>query len=208
MNTEMQSTNGVASGDGISLPRETQAVNECAASQFALVAYIPDPLGRFLDDLRLELTPGCRPHAHVTVLPPRPLDHEVSETVRQINEGLKCAAPFRVDLGEIEIFDTSHVVYLGVKRGYMELLQFYSALNCGCLSYTEPFPYHPHITIAQNVTAEDAARLAAVASERWADYDGPRSFEVASLSFVQQVAPNVWVDVAKVPVGAPVPVAG
>jgi len=196
-------TQGDASGDGTS-SREAQAVNQCGASQFALVAYIPDPLGRFLDDLRLELTPGCRPHAHVTILPPRPLHHEVPETVRQIDEGLKCATPFRVDLGEIEIFDTSHVVYLGVKRGYTQLLQFYSTLNCGCLSYTEPYPYHPHITIAQNVTAEEASRLAAIASERWAEYRGPRSFEVASLSFVQQVAPNVWVDVAAVPLGVPV----
>ena len=40
---------------------------------FALVIYIPDPLGRFLDDLRRELVPGCNPHAHVSVLPPRPL---------------------------------------------------------------------------------------------------------------------------------------
>ncbi len=40
---------------------------------FALVIYIPDPLGRFLDDLRTALVPGCNPHAHVSVLPPRPL---------------------------------------------------------------------------------------------------------------------------------------
>ena len=41
---------------------------------FALVIYIPDPLGGFLDDLRRELTPGCNPHAHISVLPPRPLN--------------------------------------------------------------------------------------------------------------------------------------
>ena len=48
---------------------------------FALVIYIPDPLGRFLDDLRTELVPGCNPHAHVSVLPPRPLavDWQVAE---------------------------------------------------------------------------------------------------------------------------------
>ena len=37
---------------------------------FALVVYIPDPLGRFLDDLRRELVPHYNPHAHVSVLPP------------------------------------------------------------------------------------------------------------------------------------------
>src|ERR1035438_9490908 len=40
---------------------------------FALVIYIHDPLGSFLDDLRRQLVPGCNPHAHVSVLPPRPL---------------------------------------------------------------------------------------------------------------------------------------
>ena len=40
-------------------------------NQFALVIYIPDPLGRFLDDLRRELAPDCVPHAHVSVLPPQ-----------------------------------------------------------------------------------------------------------------------------------------
>lgn len=203
MTTEMQSTLGETSGGGPSAPGEAQTL-----SQFALVAYIPGPLGRFLDDLRLELTPGCRPRAHVTVLPPRSVHHEISAAVHQLDEELKGATPFQVDLGDIQIFDTSHVVYLGVTRGYTELLQLYGALNCDCLSYTEPFPYHPHITLAQNVTAEEAARLAALASERWAAYGGPRGFEVASLSFVQQVAPGIWTDVAKVPVGVAVPVAG
>ena len=40
---------------------------------YALVIYIPDPLGRFLDHLRRELVPAYKPHAHVSVLPPRPL---------------------------------------------------------------------------------------------------------------------------------------
>ena len=41
-------------------------------NSFSLVAYIPDPLRKFLDDLRRELVPGCVPNAHVTILPPRP----------------------------------------------------------------------------------------------------------------------------------------
>ena len=40
---------------------------------FALVVYIPDPLAGFLDDLRKELVANCLPRAHVTILPPRPL---------------------------------------------------------------------------------------------------------------------------------------
>jgi 2'-5' RNA ligase len=173
--------------------------------QFALVSYIPDPLARFLDDLRIELTPDCKPRAHVTILPPRPLAGELKEAVGQIARDTKGMSPFRVRLGEIEIFDKSQVVYLGIAEGVTELREFYHALNHSALEYKEPFPYHPHITIAQNICADDAAPLAAIARERWADYRGPRDFVVSSLSFVQHVAPSIWTDVAAVSLGVEVP---
>jgi 2'-5' RNA ligase len=189
-------------GEGQS-PGEEQTI-----SQFALVAYIPDPLGRFLDDLRVELTPDCKPHAHVTILPPRPLHVDLTDTIRQIADDLKSAAPFWIELGEIEIFEASQVVYLGLARGASELRQLYGTLNCGCLKYNENFPYHPHITIGQNILPGDAPRLALIAKERWAKYQGPRGVDVSRLSFVQHVAPLIWADVAELPLGVEVPVAG
>lgn len=185
-----------------------EAGEQQTLSHFALVAYIPHPLGTFLDALRLKLTPDCRPRAHVTILPPRPLHHELAETIHQIAEQLKPVEPFRIELGEIEIFETSNVVYLGLARGSSEMCALYRALNQGSLEYREPFPYHPHITLAQNVSAEEARELAGIARGRWADYGGPREFEVSVLSFVQHVAPSIWADVAALPVGAAVPVAG
>ena len=183
-----------------------EAGEALTVGQFALVAYIPDPLARFLDGLRLELTPGCKPHAHVTILPPRPLDGDLSSTLRQIEDDIRGVAPFRIELGEIEVFDASHVIYLGLARGTAELRQLYSALNCGCLKYTEPYPYHPHTTIAQNIRPEDAAGIASVARQRWAQYKGPRAFTVSMLSFVQHVTLSVWKDVAEMPLGVEVPV--
>src|SRR3954449_9213128 len=60
------------------------------ACHFALVSYIPGRLAEFLDRLRCELSPGCRLRAHVTILPPRPVDLNTHETVRQIaTEGLE-----------------------------------------------------------------------------------------------------------------------
>ena len=193
MSSEMQSSCGE--------PGEAQTVG-----QSALVAYIPDPLARFLDDLRLELTPGSKPHAHVTILPPRPLNGDLSRTLRQIAEDIKGVAPFRIELGEIEVFDASHVIYLGLAHGTVELRRLYSALNCGCLRYIEPFPYHPHTTIAQGIRPEDAAGLAAVARQRWAQYTGPRGFTVTVLSLVQHVTLSVWEDVAELPLDVEVPV--
>jgi 2'-5' RNA ligase len=190
MNTEMQSPDG-----------EAQTL-----SQFALVAYIPDPLGRFLDDLRVELTPDSKPRAHVTILPPRPLYDDLADAIRRLADDLKCGAPFRIELGDIEIFEASQVIYLGLSRGVTELRRLYGVLNCGCLQYNENFPYHPHITIAQNIPLGDAPRLALIAKEKWKQYEGPRGFDVSVLSFVQHVAPWIWADVAALPLGVTVQV--
>jgi 2'-5' RNA ligase len=180
---------------------------EQTLGQFALVSYIPDPLARFLDDLRRELTPGCNPHAHVTILPPRPIYNDLKETIQQITDDIRGVPAFWTELGEIAVFKESNVIYVELSRGTEQLRKLYRALNCGCLAYTEPFPYHPHITIGQNLLPADVDRLAELARQSWADYSGPRGFMVSVLSFVQHVAPSIWADVASLPLGAGVAVA-
>jgi 2'-5' RNA ligase len=191
------------SPDGEGQPWEQQTLGH-----FALVSYIPDPLARFLDELRVELTPGSKPRAHVTILPPRPLHNELKDATRQIVEDSRGVPPFRVELGEILVFEASHVVYLEITHGANELRELYGLLNRGPLGYKESFPYHPHITIAQNISSDQAPCLAVIARERWTGYQGPRGFSVSSLSFVQHVAPSIWTDVAEVPIGIEVPVGG
>src|SRR5436305_854013 len=89
--------------------------------QFALVSYIPDPLGRFLDDLRRKLTPSSDPRAHVTVLPPRPLKAEIAESVRSLAVECQSATPFEVALGDIQVFPKTNVLYLSIARGERDL---------------------------------------------------------------------------------------
>jgi len=180
------------------------AGSERTLSQFALVSYLPDPLAQFLDQLRLDLTPRCNPRAHVTVLPPRPLTAEICEAVECLAEEARSSPPFRIDLGEICIFPVSNVIYVSLASGEREIHALYENLNCGQLEYDGPFPFHPHITIAQDFDAAKVAELADVARRRWAAWDGPRSFPVDSLSFVQNVAPGAWVDVARIPLAVPV----
>jgi hypothetical protein len=168
---------------------------------FALVSYIPDPLARFLDDLRIELVPGCRPKAHVTALPPRPLHSELKEAIGWIDEVIRTFPSFRIETGDMEIFELSNVVYLGIRQGAERLHEIYESLNCGELAFKEGFEYHPHITIAQNLPEGAARRIASIAKDRWVGYLGPRGFDVSSLSFVQHVAPSIWMDVAALPLG-------
>ncbi len=173
---------------------------------FALVSYVPEPLAGFLDQLRVELVPAAKPRAHVTILPPRPYEGELQAAIDAIREEARSLTPFTVELGEVEIFQESHVVYLGIRRGAAQLKAIYCELNKDGLAFREPFVYHPHITLAQNVSEEEAGRLAAIARERWKNWEGTRSFTVEQLLFVQHVAPDIWADVSPAPLLSEVPV--
>lgn len=179
-------------------PRGERGGIERTLGWFALVAYIPDPLGRFLDDLRTDLSPACNPRAHITVLPPRPHAHNLSETIASIRETIGVFRSFPAELGKVRIFDVSNVVYIDLARGAAELRNLYRAVSRGPLAFTEDFAYQPHITIAQQLDRPEAIRIAALSRERWARYTGPRIFEVSKLTFVQHVAPSIWADVATI----------
>src|SRR5882724_9384348 len=71
---------------------------------FALVSYIPNPLGEFLDRLRKELVAGCNPHAHVTVLPPRPLYVDPQTSMRALETNLDRFSPFQVEIERVQVF--------------------------------------------------------------------------------------------------------
>src|SRR6476469_543904 len=108
-------------------------------NSFSLVAYIPDPLRKFLDDLRRELVPGCVPNAHVTILPPRPLSGTEAEAIETIRSRLPDFPPFEIETGEVVVFPVSDVVYLSIKEGRKQLFQMHPARNTGPLNYKEPF---------------------------------------------------------------------
>src|SRR5665213_757133 len=155
-------------------------------NQFALVAYIPGQLGGFLDRLRLDLTPDCNPRAHVTVLPPRPIDTsaDLRVMIEELAEESLVSMPIDVTLGNIEVFGGSNVIYASLARGERDLHALYENLNSGQLEYDGPYPYHPHVTIAQDIGNGPVAELARRAREAWAAYSGPRAFTVDCLSFV------------------------
>ena len=163
---------------------------------FALVTYLPDPLCSFLDDLRRELAPGCVPHAHVTILPPRPLSGTPHDAIEAVRSRAPDFSAFEVAAGEVLIFPVSDVVYLTVREGRPELQQMHYAFNVGPLKYEAQFPYHPHITLAQDLTREQSIELTKIARRRWAEYPHTKVFSVESLLFVKNTARNCWTDLA------------
>jgi 2'-5' RNA ligase len=169
---------------------------------YALVIYIPDPLGRFLDDLRKELVPGCNPHAHVSVLPPRPIAVDWQVAGEQVRV---CAAnwtPFEIKLEGIRIFPVTNVIYVELGQGAEEMFQIHAAMNSQALEFDEPFAYHPHITLAQEIPPAEVASVHRRAQEIWEAYGGPRSFRAERATFVQNTLGNCWIDLAEFSLGA------
>lgn len=173
-------------------------------NSFALVSYLPEPLGGFLDRLRGELVSECYAKAHVTVLPPRPLLYPVDDAWRQLVDELQDFQPFRVELGQIEIFPDTQVVYLSINAGHAEIKRLHQALNRGQLAFEEPFTYHPHVTLAQDLEPHQAAAAAELAAARWGEFPHPRSFQVDRLTFVQNTLENRWMDLRGCGLSTPV----
>jgi 2'-5' RNA ligase len=165
-------------------------------NSFALVNYIPDPLGRFLDDLRREVVPECHPHAHVTLMPPRPLLDSAEVAVRQIRSRMEHHPGFMLELAAVSVFPVTNVIYLEIGAGRQFLLDLHGELNHNALSYREPFPYHPHITIAQEIPPTRVEEAADLVRRRWQEFSFDRSFAVDQFTFVQATDRSTWVDLA------------
>jgi 2'-5' RNA ligase len=163
---------------------------------YALVAYLPDPLGVYLDRVRLDLVPSCVPHSHVTVLPPRPLRGSPEEAIEVLREGIRDLPRFEVAPAEVEIFGMTSVIYVALSEGEAEFREMHDRLNTGPLRYAEPYPYHPHITLAQQLACEQVMGVYEVARMKWAAFPYKRRFVVDTITFVQNTRQNKWLDLA------------
>jgi 2'-5' RNA ligase len=172
-------------------------------NSFALVSYLPSPLGEFLDRLRMDLVCECRAKAHVTVLPPRPLVCPGEEAWQELALRLQEVPAFTVELGEVEVFPVTQVVYLSVIAGGAELKRLHEKLNSSRLAFEEPFQYHPHVTLAQDLDTAGAVEQATeLARARWREFSGRRSFVVNQLTFVQNTLANRWTDLNRFPLAS------
>jgi len=172
-------------------PNEADRLNS-----FALVAYIRGSLGRFLDDLRLEIAPNCNPHAHVSILPPRPIHGSADEAWEHIRTRVEDIPAFPVRIAEIEVFPVTSVIYIALGQGRSDLEQMHRALNTGLLDFQEPFKYHPHITLAQEIPLPDVVPALELARHRWREWSHKREFLVDNVTFVQNTGQCGWRDLA------------
>jgi 2'-5' RNA ligase len=174
------------------------------SQRFALVAYVKNEVGEFVEKLRKELHPEL-PHlaAHVTLLPPRCLSGPESAALATLERYCKRVEPFEVSLGEVETFiPVTPTVFIRVAHAAYRMRELHDLLNTDGLAMNEEWPYMPHLTIVKMGAEEQAQYAYRVARVRWAEFSGSRCIEVRDLSFVREDGENGWVDLASIPLGA------
>jgi 2'-5' RNA ligase len=170
--------------------------------RYALVTYLRNPIGGFVENLRQELHPTTEHMAaHLTILPPRELTVTEEEAVEFLEEACSRVIPFTVELGDVETFlPTTPTVFIQVKRTAYRMRELHDQLCCRGLGCTEIWPYIPHLTILKSDSDAEARAAYEIASKRWADFTGRRDVPVEKLMFVKEVGGR-WQDVAPLPLG-------
>jgi 2'-5' RNA ligase len=171
--------------------------------RYALVAYVRNAVGEFVEKLRQELHPDL-PHlpAHVTILPPRRLQGEELAALETLEDVCSQAEPFEVTLGDVETFiPVTPTVFIRVAHGAHRMRDLHDRLNTKALTAVEEWPYMPHLTIVKLSTEDLAQQAYLFARDRWALFEGSRHIPLNELTFVREEDQNRWVDLAGIPLG-------
>lgn len=151
---------------------------------FALVSYIPDPLGSFLHKLREGLPGEDNPQPHITILPPRPLKLPVEAASQQAQDILLQFPAFEVELCKVRSFPETQVLYLDLKSGNSALHDLHAALNAGDLRDRERFDFLPHLTLGGPVASRDVRSVRQQAESLWYAFEYPRRFLLDEVVFL------------------------
>jgi len=170
-------------------------------NSYAVVAYLAGPIARFVDRLRSELDSGGAHHAHITILSPREMSSSVAEAIEFARQQVAKFEPFQVQVGEVEAFRDTNVIYLAMSGGACELTALHDVLNTGLLEQQEAYDYVPHITLGQQFVAGSLEGLLEESRRRWTDFGPPPPLPVERVTFVQQRADSSWEDVAELGLG-------
>ena len=152
-----------------------------ARGLYALVSYLPLPLGSFLDELRQSLPGSHFAPAHITILPPRPLEVTVnaaSECARTVLQGFTA---FDVELTEVRRFPETGMLFLDLADGNRSVHNLHDALNTGVLAFAEEFEFRPHLTLGGPIPPASMPTFQAQAEGAWNSWQSPKRFRLNNI---------------------------
>lgn len=177
-------------------------------NSFSVVTYLNGAAAEFVDNIRRRFTPGCPHKAHLTFLPPRPLFVPVDDAIRACRDILDDVPPFEISLGEVELFEKTQVVKIGIAGGRADVIALHNRLSQGPFEFAEGYDYSPHITLLhqetidlESIDREKVAHCLATAQDRWNESPCSRHMVIDRVVLVQQSVDGYWVDLEKIPLG-------
>lgn len=180
----MRQQNDVAGSVEDVSPARAQGSVDCVG----IVITLPDALAGPLEQWRASFGDPMASivPAHITLVTTTPV-LDWNATLRHARNIARQQESFRITLRGTETFrPVSPVVYLKVDEGFGECVALHKRLQSGPLARVLDFPFHPHTTIAHDVS--DAGMSAALT--RLADYE--ESFDVATMGLYEHDVDGVW----------------
>lgn len=178
---------------------------EACCNSYAVVAYLRNEVGSWINAVRRTFAPDCPHLAHITVLPPRPLVLPASAAATELRTALDDIEPIEVGFGCVNKFETTQVVKLSIETGVERFLSLHDRLNGGALQFPDQYEYVPHVTISHELDAEQVDAALSEACRQWDSYGSDRKVVIDTLTLVQQAADGHWVDLEdfRLTVGVP-----
>jgi 2'-5' RNA ligase len=170
-----------------------------APVQYAVVAYLRGELAEFVEALRREVHPQhAHLPAHITILPPRPLQGSEGSALECLVERCRPVLPFEVVMGDIESFvPTTPTVFIRVAHAAYKIRELHDLINAGPFAFNECLLFMPHLTVAKLENIEQARHVYDIARDRWDRYEGSHRARIEHLSFVRGNEAR-WTDIAPV----------
>ena len=180
-NSTVQTSSGAASGGSGRMPE-----SPCWGG---IVIPVPEPMAAELRRARASFGDPMASviPAHITLVTTTPAPDWASalEHVRAVTAA---QAPFTVTLrGAASFRPVTPVVYVQVEEGFSQCSQLHKELQSGPLDHENMYPYHPHVTVAHDVS--EASMDNAVKTLR--DYSA--SFTVDRIGVFEHDPHGLWV---------------
>ncbi|SDT03244.1 2'-5' RNA ligase [Pseudarthrobacter equi] len=124
--------------------------------------------------------------AHITLVTTTPT-HDWEATLAHVRDVARRQSPFMVTIAGTGSFrPVSPVVFIKVEDGFDECVELHEKLQQGPLQRDLPFAFHPHVTIAHDVSPESLDEAETVLKSYKA------TFPVVSMGLYEHDADGIW----------------
>ncbi|BBE22020.1 phosphoesterase [Arthrobacter sp. MN05-02] len=166
----------------------TMAASGGNGSCVGITIAIPEPLAGALESWRASFGDPMAAVVppHITLITTTPAS-DWDATIDHVRAVARTQRPFEVRLRSTGSFrPVSPVVFLKLVEGFDECVELHARLQTGPLERDLDFPFHPHVTVAHDVS--EAGMDAAV--EELHAFEA--SFEVRSMGLYEHVPSGLW----------------